>query len=372
MKTSELVRAANQISGGIGRSDKNNYDKCLLTIKDGMCQLKTLSDVIESVSERFNVEGDDNLILLEYAKFKQILSSLSRRNIESVKITEHKAKLTINGGRSNYEVGTFNPKDFPAEFKFKAVAKAVVERELFQRLLASAKQASAINDVRYFLNGVLFEVNTDVNDLRLVGTDGHRMNVCLMPMVSFDTSKSIAKQGFIIHDKMTDELLNFAKTQTEESLTIHFDDSHVHLEGMNGRSVTGRLIDGRYPDYRRVIPEKTNHSVVIDREDLQVFLSSATPLQGTRFPVGKFYFKGSELKVSIQGDETMADAIFDIEGYNNTEEFVIGYNLKYIGDVLAGQDSEQIHLMLTDSMASTKIVNIENPNVLSLVMPVRI
>lgn len=370
--TSDLLLALNQVSGGIGRNQSVTYDKCLMKVKDGKAQLMTVSDVIDSVSREISMEGDDITILLEYAKLKQILTSLNRRKIEALDIHVSSNKITIIGGRSQYSVSTFNEKEFPKSFDFKAIAKAVVNRELFASLLATSKQTSAVNDARYYLNGVLFEVNSDVGDLRLVGTDGHRMSICRMDLKNYDTSAALPKQGFIIAERMVDELLAYSKNNHAEFIEIYFDDAHVHVQGSLGQSVTGRLIDGRYPDYRRVIPQSSNHDVMINREDLLLFLSSALPIQGTRFPVGKFVFENDTLTVVIKGDETEATASFDTCGYGQATKFEIGYNIKYIGDVLMNHDSEDILFLLVDSMSTTKIVNTENPNVLSVVMPVRI
>lgn len=370
--TVELTIALKQVAGGVGKDASNVYDKCLLNLKRGTGQLSTVSHVITATSQEINADysGEPTAMLLDYGMLTQIVSSFGRRAIDVITFTEDDGKLVIYGGATKYEMPTHNVNDFPAEFKVNMNTTASVDSELFSQLLNVVKQASAVRDVRYYLNGVFFEVNTDVNELRLVGTDGHRMNIGRMPFNSLTTTLQTNKIDYIIPSKMVDEIVSVIKSVNTKELTLCFDAAHIHLECGNGRKITGRLVDGRYPDYRRVIPEDTTQTLEVDRNELNLFLSSTFPLAATGFPVGKFTISSKGMNVLIDAGTIKAEASFQVDEFQGDEAIELAYNIKYISDVLNAHSSEKITFFLSDR--AIKICNEFNPNLLSLVVPVRL
>lgn len=370
--TVELTIALKQVAGGVDKDASNVYDKCLLNLKRGTGQFSTVSHVITATSQEINADysGEPTAMLLDYGMLTQIVSSFGRRSIEVITFTEDDGKLVINGGATKYEMPTYNINDFPAEFEINMNTTASVDSDLFSQLLNVVKHASAVRDVRYFLNGVFFEVNADVNELRLVGTDGHRMNIGRMPFNSLSTTLQTNKIGYIIPPKMVDEIVSVIKSVNTKELTLCFDAAHIHLECGYGRKITGRLVDGRYPDYRRVIPEDTTQTLEVDRNELKLFLSSTFPLNETGFPVGKFTISSKGMNVLIDGGTVKAEASFQVDGFQGDETIELAYNTKYISDVLNAHSSEKITFLLSDR--AIKICNEYNPNLLSLVVPVRL
>ena len=294
-------------------------------------------------------------------KLIDICKSLATDSI--IEIELNNGTLSLSSGRSVFNLATLPADDFPVldDISF-ATTMPFIENE-FLNLINQTSYAMAQHDVRYYLNGMFMQTSND--KLTTVATDGHRLACCSLAMNNQDDDISI-----IIPRKGINELSRLLHSDTSTSIELQLSDNHIRLQKDNIR-FTSKLIDGKYPDYQAAIPQSTLHTIELDRMQIKETLSRVAILSNEKF-------RGVLLKLSsglltIKSDnpdrETAEDSI-DIN-YSG-EDFEVGFNVNYLLDAINNLSGETISFSLNSVESSTLIQSLDNPNSISVVMPVRL
>ena len=272
-------------------------------------------------------------------------------------------RATVSSGRSRFTLGVLPAEDYPA-LEVSASAHTVeVPQGVLKRLLEKTQFAMAHQDVRYYLNGLLLEL--DGEWLRAVATDGHRLAVSatrLAQEMASPVQVIIPRKGVMELGKLLENGDNLARCDIGAN--------QIRIS-MPGFSFTSKLIDGRFPDYRRVIPHDLDKELVAEREPLRQALARAAILSNEKYRGIMLDISENTLQLRAHNPEQEeAEEVVEVE-YKN-DALVIGYNVAYLLDVLSVIDAEEVRLALRDSGSSCLITAKDSDDDQYIVMPMRL
>ncbi|MCK4709512.1 MAG: DNA polymerase III subunit beta, partial [Gammaproteobacteria bacterium] len=221
----------------------------------------------------------------------------------------------------------------------------------------------AQQDVRYYLNGMLLELSGE--KVRLVATDGHRL-----ALSEHETSTGLnSDRQLIIPRKGVLELARLL-TQSDEDVMIKISQNHIRIETDN-LIFTSKLIDGKYPDYNRVIPVDGNKIMTVNRELLKQSLQRISILSNEKYRGIRFTFSDNNLSIEANNPDH-EEAEEEITVNYDDDSMDIGFNVTYLLDVFSVLDSENIEMKLKDSNSSCIITSTESNAFRYVVMPIRL
>jgi DNA polymerase-3 subunit beta len=221
----------------------------------------------------------------------------------------------------------------------------------------------AQQDVRYYLNGMMLEIAS--GRLRAVATDGHRLALCDMPL---DTPLN-EKRQVIVPRKGVQELLRLLEN-SDEPIRIDVGSNHI---GISTREIrfTSKLVDGRFPDYDRVVPKGGDKIVVADRELLRQALMRTSILSNEKYRGIRLKLDKNIIKIQAHNPEQEeADEELEVDYQGDVLE--IGFNVTYLLDVLANVRSDNIEMTLSDSNSSCLMREPGTEQFRYVVMPMRL
>ncbi|UDG79692.1 DNA polymerase III subunit beta [Candidatus Steffania adelgidicola] len=272
------------------------------------------------------------------------------------------ARLLIRSGHSRYSLSTLPASDFPNIDDWQSSVELVLSQSTLKRLIESTQFSMAYQDVRYYLNGMLFE--TEVNELRAVATDGHRLAVCTMPIYELLPSCSVIvpRKGVIELLRMLDYVENPVK------LTIG---TH-HIRANIGNYIfTSKLVEGCFPNYRQVLPKNPKNILEAECDMLIQAFSRAAILSNEKFRGIRLYLSTNTLRITANNQEQEeAEEILDVNYQGN--EMEIGFNVNYILDVLHVLKCEKARLLFTDGVSSVQIEDNTTQSRTYVIMPMRL
>lgn len=279
-----------------------------------------------------------------------------------IEISQTGDRVTVKAGRSRFMLSSLQASDFPTTDGFAATQELVVPHEELERLIAKTHFSMAQQDVRYYLNGLLFE--TEGNILRAVATDGHRL-----ALAEVELAKAAGRNGqIIVPRKGVLELNRLLGDGGEIKLAIGANHLRVQLKRTQ---LTTKLIDGRFPEYGRVIPSDPKHIVRADRETLRAALHRAAILSNEKYRGVRLEVSGNSLVLQANNPEQEeAEETLEVE-YDGVP-LEIGFNVTYLLDALAAVDSETVEIGLSDPNSSCLIKNAGESATKFVVMPMRL
>lgn len=294
-----------------------------------------------SQTELDGVEGESFDITLPAQKLLTIIRSLPDGVMVNLDFEE--ARCTLKAGRSSFKLSTLPGKEYPHIDLTQAQLAFRLTQGQFKNLIQHCSFSMASQDVRFYLNGMLFDITP--TSLRLVATDGHRLSTCslesnlgdLVPTQAIVPRKAIIEISKLLVEADEEIQISLAKNY----LTVQFMDTVF----------TCKLIDGRYPDYRRVIPQQNDVFVQTDRELLKAILQRSAILSNERFKGVRMVLEQNLLTVHAQNseqDESHEDMAIDYQG----DKIEIGFNVSYLLDVINSVKDDCITLSLKDSSSS--------------------
>ena len=309
-----------------------------------------------------NIIAVDGETTVSARKLFDICRSLKDEAMISISLEENKMLLTSD--RSRFTLQTLSAKEYPLldtsdnEFNFS------ISQSQFSSLLNSTAYAMAQQDVRYFLNGLLLEVGNGL--INAVSTDGHRL---AKNQVAHSELLGDIKQS-IIPRKAVQEISKFLNNDSEEPIHIGINSSHISIS-TKGYQFISKLIDGKYPEYQKVIPNNLDKKIVLNKVLLSEMLTRTAILSNEKFRgISIKFIPGSLIVTSRNPDHEEAndEMSIDYEG----EEVEIGFNVNYLLDAIRGCNSENIYLEFKDSSSSGIIKESEETDKIALIMPMRI
>lgn len=295
-------------------------------------------------------------------KLQDILRSLPESS--EVSLTLDEKRLQLKAGKSRFNLQTLPAEDFPrmAEASGKTLTLRLSQKQ-FKRQLALVQYAMAQQDIRYYLNGLLLVIQG--NELRLVATDGHRL-----AYASETIERTEQERGEAILPRKAVLELSRQLADNDEVLEITLTPTQARFAFDNVEFVS-KLIDGKFPDYERVIPQHQGKIVRLDRAAFQHALQRAAILTNEKFRGVRLVLAAGSLKIissNAENEEAQEELEIDYAG----DGLDVGFNVNYLLDVLNNIGSDMIEMRLADSNSSALITLPENEHFKYVVMPMRI
>ncbi len=328
-------------------------NQLFLTGTDLEVELTTQTELAEPFESKMKVT-------IPAKKFLDICKTLTDDAVITVKFEEERA--LVQAARSKFNLATLPASDYPSLMDWNCDVDFNLEQSTLTRLIDATQFSMANQDARYFLNGMKFE--TEGNLLRTVATDGHRLAVCTIPL-----TQELPSHNVIVPRKAVIELSRLL-TPNGEMVRLEIGSNHIRIS-MNNMVFTSKLIDGRFPDYRRVLPRNADRILEANTEILKRALMRAAILSNERFRGVRLTLSNNLLKITANNPEQEeAEEIIDV-AYQNVE-MEVGFNVSYLLDVLNTLKCERVRINLVDSSSSCLIEDCDNSTAEYVIMPMRL
>ena len=328
-------------------------DRLDFTATDLEVQVRTWTSVTESPLQES--------VTLSARKLHDILRSLQAGSDIVMEGTE--SRLTVKSSRSRFNLQTLPGRDFPQiALNPESGAEFVLPQSVLRKLLERVQFAMAVQDIRFYLNGTLLSVAD--GQLTVVATDGHRLS-----FTQHELSDSTARADVIIPRKSVQELVKLLQA-VDDPVKVTLHGNQVRFEFGSIDLIT-KVIDGKFPDYRRVIPTTHTKTVTVDRVLLQQALQRASILSNEKIRGVRLLLTKDSLGVVCTNNE-QEEAQEELEVEYNQEPLDIGFNIAYLLDVLNHVSSEQIECHFGDSNSSVLMTVPGQDGFKYVVMPMRI
>jgi DNA polymerase-3 subunit beta len=323
----------------------------------------TASDLEVELSARTELQCDDTgEVTAPGRKLLDICRSLPEGATISVELD--KERLRLRSGRSRFNLSTLPAAEFPLVEGLEAPKSLDVPQNELKMLLDRTQFSMAQQDVRYYLNGLLLEMSP--GQLRAVATDGHRLALCDLRIEAED---SPAELQVIVPRKGVLELQRLLG-DGEAAARIELDANKVRVE-IGDLLFTSKLIDGRFPDYDRVVPRGGDKVVRANRSLVRESLSRAAILSNEKYKGVRLELDAGRVGIKAHNPE-QEEAEDEFEADYDGERLEIGFNVVYLLDALAALDSEHVTLKLSDANSSCLVLDPESDAYRYVVMPMRL
>ncbi|MFT5610258.1 MAG: DNA polymerase-3 subunit beta [Polaribacter sp.] len=322
------------------------------------------SDLETEITTRVNnVGGSDGKTTVSARKLFDICRSLPAESMLSLNM-EDDNKMVVKAGKSRFTLQTLNAIDYPRLQETVWIHGFSLSHLQLNNLLTKTSFSMAQQDVRYFLNGLLIEMHGD--HILSVATDGHRL---AKTQISVDQTHVDQVQS-IIPRKAVIEIGKFLDAGNDKLVSVKLNASHILVESGDFMFIS-KLIDGRFPDYEKVIPANLNKQIIINRSNLIEILSRAAILSNEKFRGVSLNVADNILKVASHNpdQEHASDEMsVDYQG----EAIEIGFNVNYLLEALKACSSEEIELGLLDPNTSCTFHAVGEEDTVYLIMPMRL
>jgi DNA polymerase III subunit beta len=282
----------------------------------------------------------------------------------AITVTIDGEKLKISAGRSRFTLSTLAASEFPVVDSVNATQTLTLPQTELARLIAKTHFSMAQQDVRYYLNGTLLE--TDGKMLRTVATDGHRLAIAEAVLAT--GGKTINPQQVIVPRKGVLELTRILGSSGDVEIAIGV--NHIRLQIGDVR-FTSKLIDGKFPEYGRVIPANPGKTIVVQRDALRAALQRTAILSNEKYRGVRVGLALNALKLQAHNPE-QEEAQDEVEVDYKGEELEIGFNVTYLLDALSAVDTETVEIGLTDANSSCLLRSPGTTSSRYVVMPMRL
>jgi DNA polymerase-3 subunit beta len=272
--------------------------------------------------------------------------------------------LVISSGKINYKLVTQNPSEFPKIQLNIKEAQFTLNKKDFLNLINSCSFCMALKDVRYYLNGMLLE--SEENKLNCVSTDGHR----LAKSVLFGQIELKENISCILPRKGITELTKILSSTSEQNLEVIINKNQICIE-IGSIKYISKLIDGRYPDYKKVIPLMNDKEVLINKDSLKNILSRISVLTNENFHGVRLIFDNNLLEIQTNNPE-QEFAKEEIEIIYTDKKIDIGFNVNYLIDALNHIISDIVIIKLKNNKTSCLICEEKESNKQFVIMPMRL
>lgn len=333
----------------------------LLEAKNNNVQL-TATDLEMQIS--LNFESKFNGELSTTISAKKLLD-ICRSLPEAVDIdmVSSDSRITVKAGKSRFNLQTLPASDYPVMTKVASGGISIkINQQELKKLLKQVEFSMAQQDIRYYLNGLLLEVNE--NNLNLVGTDGHRLS-----FTSTKLDQSYDKTDVILPRKTVVELIKLLDDSPDE-VVIEISAGQVNF-AFNEVRLISKVIDGKFPDYHRVIPTGHQNTFSVNRMAILTAMQRASILSNEKYRGIRMVLSDGNLKL-ISTNTEQEEAEEELEIDYKKDALDIGFNVTYLIDVLNNTQQENVNFSFADANSSCLITVPNDDNYKYVVMPMRI
>ena len=330
---------------------------------DKLTLLATDIEIQITTSTAADSGSGDGAVTVGARKLQDILRSLP--DTAEVSLNLEDKRLQVKAGKSRFSLQTLPAEDFPRMALAEGESKSfTVTQKQFRQLLGQTQFSMAAQDVRYYLNGLLLLV--DGNELRAVATDGHRLAYASMAL---DGEVSESRQELILPRKTVLELSRLL-ADSDEPLLIELAANQIRFK-FGQISLVSKLIDGKFPDYERVIPATLKNVVTLNRATLLQSMVRAAILTNEKFRGVRLVLTPGSMKIMAANAE-QEEAQEEIEVDYSGDSIDVGFNVGYLLDVLNNSSVEAVEWGFNDANSSALLTIPGNDRFKYVVMPMRI
>ena len=328
----------------------------------GQVQLTT-SDLEIQIRTHADLGGDDSSFATTVGARKLIDILRTLPADQTVSLESQQSKLVLKGGKSKFTLQTLPAEDFPLVQESPSFGPVFsVPQKTLKSLLGQVSFAMAVHDIRYYLNGILFVA--EGKKLSLVATDGHRL-----AFASADLDVEVPKQEVILPRKTVLELQRLLSDK-DGAIEMQFAANQAKFS-FEGMEFVTKLVEGKFPDYNRVIPRNHQNIIILGRTALLAALQRAAIMTSEKFKGVRLNVEPGALRVaSNNADQEEAVDELDIE-YNG-DAIEIGFNVTYLIDALTNMTQDMVRVELADGNSSALVTIPDNEHFKYVVMPMRI
>lgn len=362
IKREDLLAPLQQVIGAVERRQTLPILGNVLMRSSGGDISVTATDLeIEMVAGVDADATEDFQTTLPARKLLDICKALPEGSQINFSIEESRVSLT--SARSRFTLASLPAADFPGLDEIEEQQSFSLPQREFKTLLDKTSFAMAQQDVRYYLNGILLELDTD--RMRLVATDGHRL-----ALSDFGGESGVSEsRQIIIPRKAVLELSRLLDSSDNPARCVL---SQNHLRVETGQLIfTSKLIDGKFPDYQRVIPVDGNKTLEVERETLKQAMSRIAILSNEKYRGIRLTLSKDNLSIQANNPD-QEEAEEELQVNYDEGDMEIGFNVTYLIDVLNVVESENVQIKLKDANSSCIISDSQDSSRLYVVMPMRL
>ena len=333
----------------------------LVLVNGGQLSLTGTDLEVEMVARCAVDDAQDGEITIPARKLFDIVRALPDGS--KVTVSQTGDKVTVQAGRSRFTLASLPANDFPSIDEVEATERVNVPEAALKELIERTSFAMAQQDVRYYLNGLLFDLADQ--RLRCVATDGHRLALCEAVLEESVQSK----RQIIVPRKGVTELQRLLEGG-DRVLELEMGRNHIRVK-RDDVTFTSKLIDGRFPDYEAVIPIGADREVRIDREVLRAALQRAAILSNEKYRGVRLEVSPGQLKINAHNPE-QEEAQEEVEADTSVDGLAVGFNVNYLLDALGALRDETVVIALRDANSSALVREAANERSRHVVMPLRL
>lgn len=362
VKREDLLKPLSIVAGVVERRQTLPILSNIMLRYNGKELALTGTDMeVELSAQLQGKSGENGEMTVPARKLHDICRALPNESL--IEISLDKEKALIKSGKSRFRLLTMPATEFPAIETAQWDIKFSLPQNKLRWLLEKTMFCMAQQDVRYYLNGLLFEVSEQ--QLRAVATDGHRLS-----LAEVDLSSSISgEKHVILPRKGVQEMIRFLDdSDAEVQLQIGANHMRATLKDL---TFTSKLIDGRFPDYNRVIPATQSKRVMVMRTPFRETLNRAAILSNEKYRGVRFGLGSGLMTITAHNpeqEEAQEEIAIDYSG----ESMEIGFNVNYISEAVGALDAEEVEFCLNDPNSSCLLRVPGNSKHLYVVMPMRL
>jgi len=360
----QLLGALQSVSGIVERRHTLPILANVLLRKNGASVELTTSDLEIQVRTSAELGGDEGTFSTTVGARKLIDILRTLPSDQMVTLSSGQNKLTLQGGKSRFTLQSLPSEDFPLVNESVDFGPAFsIPQKTLKGLLDQVHFAMAVHDIRYYLNGILFIAEGKA--LTLVATDGHRLALAQTTL----EGEVPSRQEVILPRKTVLELQRLLKVD-DSAIEMKFAHNQAKFT-FSGMEFVTKLVEGKFPDYNRVIPKGHKNSVVLGRAPLLSSLQRAAILTSEKFKGVRLNFEAGVLRI-VASNAEQEEAKEEIEIDYAGDAIEIGFNVTYLMDALANMEAQMVKIELQDGNASALITIPDQPGFKYVVMPMRI
>jgi DNA polymerase III subunit beta len=335
----------------------------VLIRKTGSALQLTTSDLEIQIRTTAELDGDAGNFTTTVGARKLIDILRTMPSDQTVSLESSQNKLILKGGKSRFTLQSLPAEDFPLVQEAANFGPSFsVPQKTLKELLHQVSFAMAVHDIRYYLNGILFVA--EGKQLSLVATDGHRL-----AFSSATLDVEVPRQEVILPRKTVLEMQRLLSDK-EGAIEMQFAGNQAKFS-FEGMEFVTKLVEGKFPDYNRVIPKNHKNTITMGRTALLATLQRTAILTSEKFKGVRLNLEPGVLRVASSNAE-QEEAVDELEIDYNGDAIEIGFNVTYLIDVLTNMDQDMVQVDLADSNSSALITIPENANFKYVVMPMRI
>jgi len=361
---SQLVPSLQLVSGEVEkRQTLPVLANLLIKVENAILSITATDLEIEmSVELTLDNPSQDGDITVPARKLVDICRSLSSDSLIEFQLVD--SRLKIQTGKNRFSLSTISAQEFPNIEDARFDESLTISSQSLKDLIDKTQFAMAQQDVRYYLNGMLFEFED--NKLLTVATDGHRL---ALSRLQLDGQSVANKMQAIVPRKGVMEATKLLSS-SDSQCQIKLNNNHLRII-LDKYIFTSKLVDGRFPDYDKVLPKQAKRELISDRETIKDAFSRASILCNEKFRGVRLNISNSKLVIHANNPE-QEEAEIELDIDYNSEDMEIGFNVGYLVDALNAIKTEKVRFNLGDSNSSVLIESDENADSLYVVMPMRL